>query len=272
MSASEYPYAGLVLPEHKDLDPLPYLASAARVLARLDPIPEIHPSTRARGNKVFGQRYGIAVMPEEESDYGPKVVIELVTVDGELPDDERAARILSDAVLEMLSHSSADILEWYSPDVLLDRDDFIRLRSYVSPRRLQEVDEVIEDTLFQDERLASDLRESHSGDHSDEASVAQAHPRKAQDQGGSIGDRLAACKIQLEPQASPKRRYISAAGYLIAGVIGILSLPVGVFVFIVSLVRGVDFRLISQAIVVTALFTVLINAGRLGPFVNAVLH
>ena len=141
MSTIEYPYAGLVLPDAADLDPAPYLDSAARVLARLDAIPGALPHRSAHGNKVIGRRFGVIVEPQEDSDYGPKVVVEIIAADGETPDEEKSARILSEVVLACLDHSSADILEWYSPDVLLDRDDFM------SPEEAKDwghIDEIVE--------------------------------------------------------------------------------------------------------------------------------
>lgn len=146
---NDYPYAGLILPDVRDLPATPYLESAGRVLARLDPRPDAEAPTRLDGQSVMGRCLGIMVTPEEHSDYGPRVLLEVVTVDGSSPDESDAARLLSEAVREALEHSSADILEWYSPDVLIDRDDFIRLRNFVSPRQLGRVDAEIEDNLFE---------------------------------------------------------------------------------------------------------------------------
>lgn len=145
----DYPYAGLILPDLRDLSPDPYLASAARVLARMDPRAEKGAPTQLRDGRVMGRTLGIAVIPEEQSDYGPRVVLEVVTETGTPPDDGAAARLLSDTVREALNHSSADILEWYRPDVLIDREDFIRLRNFVSPAQITEMDSRIEDALFE---------------------------------------------------------------------------------------------------------------------------
>lgn len=261
MSTVEYPYAGLILPDTTHLDPAPYLDSAARVLARLDPIPGGTPHRSAHGGKVLGRRYGIIVLSEEESDYGPRVVIEIVTAKGEAPQDERAAQILSDVVLACLDHSDADILEWYSPDVLLDRDDFIRLRSYVSPRRLQEVDEDMEDELFENEHMTSELRDSLYG-----------APRPVpEDERPQVTDRLAQYRISMEAQ-EPVQRRLSVAGYLATGLIGIVYFPLAVFIYIMTLGRGMDIRLVSQAAAVTALFAALYNADRLGGVLNTFIH
>ncbi|WP_425071106.1 hypothetical protein [Sagittula sp. S175] len=261
MSTIEYPYAGLVLPDAADLDPAPYLDSAARVLARLDAIPGALPHRSAHGNKVIGRRFGVIVEPQEDSDYGPKVVVEIIAADGETPDEEKSARILSEVVLACLDHSSADILEWYSPDVLLDRDDFIRLRSYVSPRRMQDVDEDMEDELFENENLTSNLHDSLYG----------APKPLAVDERPQVTDRLAQYRINFEAQ-EPQARRMSVAGWLMMGVLGVLYFPVAVAVYIITFGRGMDVRLVTQALAVTALFTVLYNAERLGGVVNTFIH
>ena len=260
MSSAEYPYAGLILPDAADLDPAPYVESAARVLARLDPAPGATPHRSAHANKVFGRRYGINVIAEEQSDYGPRVVLEVITADGEPLDDEKAARILSDTVLTALDHSSADILEWYSPDVLLDRDDFIRLRSYVSPRRMPEVDAEMENELFEHENLNSRISKSP---------YATSKPEPVEMR-PSTAERLAPYKVKLEAQEPAKRR-LSVAGYLMTGVLGIVYFPAAVFVYIVSL-RGMDFRLASQTLAVTCLFAVLHNTNRLDGVMDALVN
>ncbi|WP_421904486.1 hypothetical protein [Mameliella sp.] len=153
----EHPYAGMILPDTRDLHPGPYLDSAAKVLARLDPRPDAKAPTRRKPGLVMGQHLGIAVLPEEQSDYGPKVVLKVVTADGTPPDETDAARLLSDTVRAALNHSSADILEWFSPETLIDREDFIRLRNFVSPRRIGRVDTEIEDALFESAAAAQGI-------------------------------------------------------------------------------------------------------------------
>lgn len=153
----DYPYAGLILPDAQDLSPAPYLDSAARVLARLFPHTDRGAPTHTDGTRVIGNHIGIAVIPEEQSDYGPRVVLQVVTRDGTPPDETDAARLLSDTVYDALDHSSADILEWYAPDVLIDREDFIRLRKFVSPRRIGQIDSTVEDALFESANAAQGI-------------------------------------------------------------------------------------------------------------------
>ncbi|MGP6088778.1 hypothetical protein [Antarctobacter jejuensis] len=153
----DYPYAGLILPDVQDLDPAPYLTTAAEVLARLDPRAKPDSPTVETGGCVMGQTLGIAVIPDEESDFGPRVVLEVVTVDGMAADEDDAARLLSETVAAALNHSSADILEWYAPDVLLDREDFLRLRALVSPRRFNQMSSADEDALFESAEAAQNI-------------------------------------------------------------------------------------------------------------------
>ncbi|WP_323772027.1 hypothetical protein [Antarctobacter sp.] len=153
----DYPYAGLILPDAQDMSPDPYLDTAAHVLVRIDPREDPEAATQRNGTRVFGRHLGISVIAEEQSDYGPRVVLEVVTADGTPPDETDAARLLSDTVRDALDHSSADILEWYSPDVLIDREDFIRLRKFVSPRRIGQIDANIEDALFESAEAAQGI-------------------------------------------------------------------------------------------------------------------
>ncbi len=153
----DYPYAGLILPDVQDLEPAAYLKSAAAVLARLDPRPAPNTPTLQHGGRVMGQTLGIAVIPEEQSDFGPRVVLEVVTENGMPPDDDAAARLLSDTVAAALDHSSADILEWYAPDVLIDREDFLRLRGLVSPRRFTQMSAETENALFESAEAAQTI-------------------------------------------------------------------------------------------------------------------
>ncbi|EBA09827.1 hypothetical protein [Sagittula stellata] len=259
MTKAEYPYAGLVLPDATDLDPAPYVESAARVLARLDPVPGKAPSRSVHADKVFGRRYGIHVIPEEQSVYGPRVLLEVITTDGEPLDDEKAARILSDTVLAALDHSSADILEWYSPDVLLDRDDFVRLRSYVSPHRMPELDAEMENELFEHENLNG---------HFSKTSPETPTPEPVEERLNAA--ELLETYVKLEPQEPVKRR-LSVAGYMMTGVLGMVYFPAAVFVYIASL-RGMDFRLAAQTLAVTCLFSVLHTTHRLDGVMSALVN
>lgn len=153
----DYPYAGLILPDAQDLRPAPYRESAAAVLARHDPRPDPRNPTCEQNGRVMGRTLGIAVIPEEQSDFGPRMLLEVVTADGMPPEEDSAARLLSDTVAAALNHSSADILEWYAPDVLIDREDFLRLRGLVSPRRFAQMSTEAEDALFDSAEAAQGI-------------------------------------------------------------------------------------------------------------------
>ncbi|CUH80055.1 hypothetical protein [Tropicibacter naphthalenivorans] len=268
MTCTEYPYAGLILPDTQDLDPDPYLDTAARVVAQLDPRQGRAPQRGS--NAVMGRSLGIQVISEEDSDYGPRVLIEVITRAGGLPtedQDEAAAQLLSAVVLAALEHSSADILEWYSPDVLLDREDFIRLRSYVSPRRaepvVRSVDEVLNDVqpaqdYSADDHLADDIR-------------GALYPAGEEDERPAVTDRLAQYRIQTA-EVEPEQSRMSAAGWLLTGALAIINLPLAVFVGIMNGGRGVDLRLVSQALAVTGLFTVLYHTDRLHQVARLLIH
>ncbi len=277
MYATEYPYAGLILPDAQDLDPRPYLNAARRVLAKLDPHPNGGSRLNETADTVNGGFFGLRVTPQEDSDYGPRMVLEVVTSEGTPTEDEAAAQILSDTVLSALKESPADIIEWYSPDVLLDAEDFVRLRSYVSPKRgrikpsvptpaeqtkvLPEpapLPEPISETLvlndqFREEPLERDILTElyETSEH------ALTSPDTA---------------AEIDPSDQAKSSRMSAAGWLMASIVALVSFPVGVAMFIIGLYRGMDFRLVSQVMVVTILFAVLYNTDRLNLVLRQVLQ
>ena len=154
----DYPYAGLILPDLRDIDPAPYLDSAARVLAKMDPRPDAKAPVLFQDDHVLGSRLGIAVTAQEISDFGPRVVLVVVTVDGTPPEDAEAAALLSATVRAALAHSSADILEWYSRDVLIDCEDFLRLHALETANGFKTLDQRTEDMLFAAAESAQDIR------------------------------------------------------------------------------------------------------------------
>lgn len=135
MTHTALPYAALILPDAGGLIAKPYLDAAAGVLLSRDPLSGGAPFRNPRRGSVQGGRYGIRVTLEERGRYGPSVRLELTGARADLSEDPEAAGILSDTVVKALEHSRADIVEWAAPTVLIDRDDFIALRRYVSPRR-----------------------------------------------------------------------------------------------------------------------------------------
>lgn len=254
MITIEHPYAGLILPDASDLDPAPYLKAATISLARQEA--GSRPCIDSGKSAVIGRDFGIVVTPQEDSDYGPRVLIEVIAADGGPPEDEMAARILSDTVLLALKTSEADILEWYAPDVLIDREDFIRLQSYVSPRRAPSAPDPAEDA-----ELPDSLRAMLAPD-----------PAPAEDQDRpATTDRLAQYRIRVE-QTDPQDRRITSARWLKTGAMGLLSAPLAPVRFVVGLYRGMDIRLVSRALAVTMLFVALYNTDRLQTVLYQLAH
>lgn len=278
MNATEYPYAGLILPDARDLDPRPYLQAARRVLARLDPHPKGGSRLSETANMVSGGVFGLRVTAQEYSDYGPRMVLEVVTKDGTPTEDEAAAQILSDTVLFALKISSADIIEWYSPGVLLDAEDFIRLRSYVSPKRaatslgtdrLQTVQLGATDRVDQAAPfMLEDALPCPTSPKSDTLSALYDMPADDLDMPPAAAD-TAPAPTQT---ASPQKSRITAAGWLLSAVTAIIFLPMGIAMFLVGLYRGMDFRLVTQVMVVTGLFALLYNTDRLNSVLRQLLY
>ena len=134
MNEHTVPYAGMIVPDTDFLDVAPYLDAAEIALLKHDPS-DTGVRRLNRKASVLGRSYAVKLEAEENGELGPKMILRIVTRDGVELSEEKAARILSDAVLHALEDSPCDVIEWFSPDVLLDSADFIRLRSYVSPQR-----------------------------------------------------------------------------------------------------------------------------------------
>lgn len=278
MNATEYPYAGLILPDARDLDPRPYLQAARRVLARLDPHPKGGSRVSETADMVRGGVFGLRVTPQEYSDYGPRMMLEVVTKDGTPTEDEAAAQILSDTVLFALKISSADIIEWYSPDVLLDAEDFIRLRSYVSPKRARitpgaETQKTVRlgatDLVDRPAPLMlEDAIDTPTPAKRDTLSALYDMPSEELDT-----ELVAADAVSAPTQAESRQESrITAAGWLLSGVTAIIFLPVGIAMFLVGIYRGMDFRLVTQVMVVTGLFVLLYNTDRMHSVLRQFLY
>ncbi|MFW2545028.1 hypothetical protein ACN2XU_20545 [Primorskyibacter sp. 2E107] len=288
MSIQEYAYAGLILPDERGLSIAPYLDSCQQVLARLDPRPVGVPKRSAKRQAVLGHYFGLRVTAEADSDYGPRILIEVITRDGAAPDEETAARLLSDTVLASLEHSHADMIEWFSPDTLLDTADFVRLRNYTSPQRARRAPTHEQDVetaaalavqeLFQDQALCDpvyDLDNAQTAMPSEEQVATQdlrdllseddvRDPKEAYNP-------LARMKARMA-EAEPEEKRLSFAGWLMSGVLAVVFFPAAVFLWITALWRGMDFRLTTQVLSVTILFVALANSNRLHVLLGNVLN
>lgn len=135
MASGDHPYAGLILPVAAELDPAPYLEAVAEVLARLDCASGAPVRQSRKRPALMADRYGIALAFEERPQQGATLVLRLIARDGGPLDEELASRLLSDVVLATVRLGPAEQIEWFSPETLISPEEFIRLRSYVSPRR-----------------------------------------------------------------------------------------------------------------------------------------
>ncbi len=269
MSGNAIPYAGLILPDTTGLDPAPFLNVAQQVLQRLDPVDGDLPRVMQKQAAVMGGRFCLHVVPEEGSDFGPRVLLEVTMHDGTAPTDETTAKILSDTVLESLDFSEADIIEWYAPDTLLDRDDFVRLRSYVSPRRAEAsdvngfCDELFahheDDAAAEEQALSMDLRNALTAADGGDGT------------GQSVTQRITSIPERVKAQ-EPEEFRLSLAGWLMTGVLALVSFPVAAAVFIIGIMRGMNLRLATQALSVTMLFVVLANTDSVSRMVYQILH
>lgn len=233
MQLSQAPYAGLILPEAGAFDPELYLQAAESALLAHDP-GETGIRRLTRKATVLGRDYGIRISHDEDSDYGPKVTLTIVTRAGVTPCEDKAARLLSDAVLVALNTSPADIVEWCAPDVLLDSEDFLRLRNYVSPQR-------IADKAGTDEmQMACAFR----------AALDTAQPDTEAE---TLPERLAHLRERVTDM-EPAELRLGAASIAMTGLIAVVSLPVAAALAVVSFARGLNFRRTTQALSVTALF------------------
>ncbi|WP_136442299.1 hypothetical protein [Pacificoceanicola onchidii] len=285
MSLNEYPYAGLILPDERGLSVAPYLDTCQQVLARLDPRPVGVPKRSAKRQAVLGNHYGLRVRAEPQGAYGPRILIDVLTRDGAPASEEIASKLLSDAVLAALDHSPADTIEWYAPDTLLDAEDFIRLRSYVSPQRARapkdadtqdaEIRHAVEDVMLDTDPVEDDAPSTIDRlyDRSDEQIATQdlrdmlSEPDEEQDSCNP----LARMQARMEEQ-EPEEKRMNAAGWLMSGILAVVYFPAAAFLWIVALFKGMDFRLSTQVLSVTLLFLALANSNRLHNILGSVLH
>ncbi len=284
MRTYDQPYAGLILPDERGLDIAPYLDACQQVLARLDPRPVGVPKRSARRQAVLGDYYGLRVQAQPDSPFGPRILIELITRDGETPDEEKAARILSDTVLAALHHSPADTIEWYSPDTLMDTDDFIRLRNYVSPHReaapalpqdtaVHAVEELLQEqsNYTQDDQLDAPDEYIPS-----EEQLATRDLRALLSEPDDVPEKtpynpLERLREKMETKDAEEIR-MGTAGWMMSGLLAVICFPMAVVVWITSLRRGMDFRLTTQVLSVTMLFVALQNSSRLHLMLDHVLR
>mgnify|MGYP000049995452 CR=1 FL=1 len=268
-------YAALILPDTNGMAPGPYLSAATDAVARADCAPGCRPGMSDDLTAVWGDTIRIEITPQEDSDYGPRILFTARATSNARFSEDRAATILSHTLVAALRFSPADIIEWNAPDILLDTEDFLTLRSYVSPNRRPAAP--VEDTRSYDEifapekaaRRAPTSQDAHAdAGHADPLAAAEHDeaPAHATPQAtrlpppSQIADRL---MIHLDAlrEIDPPELRMRAASWAMTGTVAMMSPPVGASMGIIGLVRGMDFRRVTQAMTITGLFVVLHQAG-----------
>jgi hypothetical protein len=247
MHVDELIYAGLILPDARDMDSWPYLSETARVMAQIGQDQDQITVDDAHG-LVMGPRMGLVITPQEDSDFGPRILLQVVPRSDSPSTAAQQRDFLAICLREMLDWSPADIVEWGAATNLIDAEDFA-----LGPAAAE-----ISVTSAEDPFAAHDLR----------LSIREEDAAAPLEETLSAQDRLRARVV--ERPADELR--LSAAGWIISIMIALVALPVAAFLWVVSLVRGMDFRLATQALSVTLLFLALQNSDWLHSFVNTVLH
>lgn len=314
MQTGEYPYAGLILSDPGEIDTGPYLNAAAGALSRNDGGSGMAPRRSRKRAAVMGDRYGLVIQPQPAHSGGARLAVCALARGGGMPGGEEVARILSDAVLDMLKLAPVEAVEWCAPGVLIEPAEFIRLRSYVSPRRKQlapighQQEEALADSIREAmEKVAAEMPDGLA-DAPDRRRERRAMPEaapppvrmrtldelidedllreEAQADAVADGDGEEAAPLPAQARRSllpgflrrrfarrdPAERRLTIAGWLMTGMLAVLSMPVAAALVVVGLLRGMDFRLAVQALSVTALFAVLQNSGSLSVILQKVLH
>jgi hypothetical protein len=270
MTAKDTSYAALILPDATGLDPLPYLLAAKRAVARHDSDGDSAPRCDRTALMIRGDSLCVTVEPQPISDFGPRILFMASAAPDARFSPERAARVLSQTVLVSLKVSNADIVEWFAPDMLFDAEEFIRLRSYVSPRRTSSTlsepdapDEAEEEEEDETPKLRqflpippaatgnANLAAMFDGPEYEDT-VPEPHSQ--------LTERLLAqCDALRHTESSVLR--MSAANWAMTGTVACISPPMGASMTVLGLVRGLEFRRVTQALTLTAFFVLLHQQG-----------
>ncbi len=230
------PYAGLVLPDATDMRVSPYFASAKAVLAEID---GQEPRFIPECDLLIGATFGVQIELDEYSDYGPKIVLEVLSSTDEDPEIEAASVLLSSLVERCLEHSPADIIEWQSHDVLIATDDFLRLRG-LAPRQVSLSDE--DNAQFTaTEQIRTALY--------DGVAIEDSAPPSVQTW---FEDRKEA--IVATPSETVR---MSAASWIMTATIGLFSLPIALPLVVSGLFGNTNLRLAAHLMALTGVFVVL---------------
>ncbi|MBS0124159.1 hypothetical protein [Thetidibacter halocola] len=246
MSCHNAAFATLILPDAHGVRRLPYLRSAERVLGAGAQIP-----VRLGFDTATGANHMLLVQTEEQGEFGPAVRLSIHDPDGLPVSGAQAEAVLQDIVLDALRYSDCDIIEWCATGRLIERDEFLSLCG-IDPEVFAEESDLDEPTELHD--LRSHLVKDHAASAMPSAAV----------RGIPILTALS--------KPDPEQSRLGATGWLMTGLLSLVSLPTAAALSLMGLVRGMEFRLATQVLSVTALFVALGNTEAINRFVMAALH
>ncbi|MCT4553503.1 MAG: hypothetical protein N4A53_02345 [Pelagimonas sp.] len=249
MQAQDITYAGLILPDIRQMDPAPYLQEVAQACTQLDTPGKGGVQVDHRRGEVRSAHLVLRIRAEENSPFGPRILIRVLARPGQTPDFRRACAVLRRAVTLALHWSHADIIEWGDPSYLVDATAFHTHLGASIP--------LVPVSSAEDPFSAYDQRMSTL--YADEAPLPLASPSA-----------VARLRARLQDRPADELR-LSAAGWVMSAVLAFVALPVAAMLWVIALRRGMDFRLSAQALVVTMLFVSLPNHSALPSMVRLIL-
>ena len=229
MMARPLASAALILPDYLDLDTPIYVPFAAASLAALDCPRQARARVADTGDRVSGETLMVRIRCEADSPFGPRVMLEVHPLGRPAPGDgRRASHLLKDLISRALLDCDADLIAWQSDGTLLDRTEFAALlvQGHAPEAPLPGPPDTIRHRPQSTAALAEAL------DHPD--------------------------AIVL-PEAA--RRRLTAAGWLMTGMVATVSLPVGAALYVHGAARGPSLRRVSHALAICGLFALMDSKG-----------
>ncbi|GGG59265.1 hypothetical protein GCM10011415_01350 [Salipiger pallidus] len=307
MALPTYPYAGLHLGQNGDINLLACLTAAAEVLRRLDGYSGRPLQTSRKRPALMGDRVGLVLRPGSASsgmdDSGVrKLEIRVISREAGPAEDDLVTSLLAETVLTLMDEVEVDIVEWLSPDCMIEADEFV-------------------DLLFPDEQEFIDTPSAAvckpEYDHDEDARLAQSirsaicaaehiapladHPSRitsgADRANGAKTDDAPACRINRDiydapgttrstvPDPEPRDDEDDPHGDIEdalprrSAMLGAMGMIVAVFGYSVRLIgmaclwlmRAIDLRLLSRALSVGMALIALTNSDALWAMVEGAL-
>ncbi|MDU8913616.1 hypothetical protein [Aestuariicoccus sp. MJ-SS9] len=257
--------ASLLMPQLPDDAVVTFLACARATLKAMDCTSGTGPrSSKSRGLSK-GDSLRVQVTLADDDALGPKVMFTLSPAEPRAgADPERAVKVLGDIVLRSLAVCKADHVVWLDNDTVLERDEFVELRTYVSPRRTatgprRHADPVeIDGWDTAEVNLARMFREVPAD------MPAPQPPHSPMDRMQTLmKSRVGFVAGRLETLPKTQLRS-SVACWGMTGALGLAVWPVGAALAVNHALRGPDLRLAAQTSALTGLGTALYSSGALG--------